>query len=66
MNRYSLVSKTKDTGLVPEGGFEYLAARDLFGAVVVAVEDVSEDGLIGWDVGFLAAVEPFGAGFRQG
>lgn len=50
---------------LPEGSLKDLACGDLLGAVVIAIEDISKRGLIGWNAGCLATVHSLSAGFRQ-
>lgn len=50
---------------LPEGSLKDLACGNLLGAVVIAIEDISKRGLIGWGAGCLATVHSLSAGFRQ-
>lgn len=62
-----LVTRTNKSlhHFLPEGSLKDLACGDLLGTVVIAVEDVSKRGLIGWGASCLATVHSLGAGLRQ-
>lgn len=51
---------------LPECRLQDLSRGAFFGVVVISVEKVSKDGLVGRDVCRLATVYPLSAGFRQG
>ena len=64
-NNVPHASLHKQLVCLPERGLEDLSRGALFGVVVVSVEEVSEHGLVSWNVHCLHAVYSLGAGLRQ-